>query len=159
LRRMLPAGESPAGIEVGLGTGRFSQALGIKKGVEPSASMRMLASSRGIEVVDGHAEHLPYDDEHFDFVLMSFCISYFNDLHVAFTEAHRVLKKNGVLVLGFLDRNSIIGKQYEDLKDESTFFKTVTVYTVDKVLFELSRARFRNFQFSQTLFRRLEDTN
>lgn len=157
LRAMLPEGNDLTGIEVGLGTGRFSEALGIKEGVEPSAGMRAVATGRGIEVVDGLAEQLPYGDLRFDFVLMTFCISYFNDLHVAFRDAHRVLKKNGVLIVGFLDRNSIIGKQYEEHRAESEFYKTATFYTVDKVVFELNRAGFRHVRLCQTLFHKLEE--
>ncbi|MFZ6014410.1 MAG: class I SAM-dependent methyltransferase [Bacteroidota bacterium] len=157
LRGMLPIGDSLSGIEVALGTGRFSEAMGIKEGVEPSANMRALATKRGIEVIDGLAEQLPYKDLRFDFVLMVFCISYFNDLHVAFREAHRVLKKGGVLVLGFLDKKSIIGREYENRRADSTFYRSATFYTVDKVLFELGRAGFRHFEFCQTLFHALDD--
>lgn len=157
LRAMLPRGDSLSGIEVALGTGRFCEALGIKEGVEPSANMRALAVKRGIEVVDSLAEQLPYGDLRFDFVLMAFCISYFNDLHAAFKETHRVLKRGGAFVLGFLDKNSIIGQEYEERRAKSTFYKSATFYTVDKIIFELKRAGFRHFKFCQTLFHGLKD--
>lgn len=157
LREMLPQGEALTGIEVALGTGRFSEALGIKEGIEPSANMRALAAKRGIEVVDGVAEQLPYGDLRFDFVLMAFCISYFDNLHVALKEAHRVLKRNGFLVLGFLDKKSIIGKEYEKRRPDSTFYKSATFYTVDKVLVELNSAGFKHLKFCQTLFHGLND--
>ncbi|MBT1686462.1 class I SAM-dependent methyltransferase [Dawidia soli] len=157
LREMLPVGDSLSGIEVALGTGRFAEALGIKEGVEPSPDMRARAVKRGIEVVDGVAEQLPYGDLRFDFVLMAFCISYFNDLHVAFKEANRVLKNKGVLVLGFLDKHSIIGRQYEQRLQASTFYRSATFYTADKVHFELTHAGFKRFRFCQTLFHRLEE--
>ncbi len=157
LREMLPEGETLTGIEVGLGTGRFSKALGIKEGLEPSANMRQVAIRRGIEIVDGFAEHMPYADLRFDFVLMSFCISYFKSLHPPFLEANRVLKNDGSLVVGFIDRNSPIGKSYESHKKESTFYKNATFYTVDKVVNELTKAGFRHFKFCQTLFRPLKE--
>lgn len=157
LRQMLPEGENLHGIEVALGTGRFAEALGIKEGVEPSANMRARAIERGIEVVDAVAEKLPYGDLRFDFVLMSFCISYFSNLHVAFKEANRVLKQSGALVVGFIDRASPIGKYYEQHKPESTFYKLADFYNVDKVIFELNRAGFKHFQFCQTLFGELDD--
>ncbi|MGC1241916.1 MAG: class I SAM-dependent methyltransferase [Chryseosolibacter sp.] len=157
LREMLPEGEKLTGIEVALGTGRFSEALGIKEGLEPSVKMRRLAIDRGIEVVDGTAEQLPYADLRFDFVLMAFCISYFEDLHTVFREANRVLKNKGTLVIGFIDRNSTIGDQYEKHKPESTFYKAANFYTVDKVVQELTGAGFRHFKFCQTLFRPLEE--
>ncbi len=157
LRSMMPQGEKLTGIEVALGTGRFSEALEIKEGIEPSANMRKLAVKRGIEVVDSTAEHLPYGDLRFDFVLMAFCISYFDDLHAALREAYRVLKRDGTLILGFLDRNSTIGREYEERKATSTFYKSATFYTVDTIVSELSRAGFKNFKFCQTLFERLDD--
>ncbi|MEX1241077.1 MAG: class I SAM-dependent methyltransferase, partial [Cyclobacteriaceae bacterium] len=157
LREMLPEGDALTGIEVGLGTGRFSEALGIKEGVEPSPNMRRLAIRRGIEVVDGSAEQLPYADLRFDFVLMAFCISYFEDLHIAFREANRVLKQNGALVIGFIDRNSPIGQHYESHKPQSTFYKLANFYTVDKVVSELSGAGFKHFKFCQTLFEPLQE--
>jgi ubiquinone/menaquinone biosynthesis C-methylase UbiE len=157
LRQMLPEGDRLTGIEVALGTGKFSEALGIKEGIEPSPNMRAIAVKRGIEVVDAEAEHLPYGDLRFDFVMMAFCISYFDNLHITFREAHRVLKNKGVLVVGFIDRESTIGKYYEQRKPESTFYKAANFYTVDKVISELKQAGFRHFKFCQTLFKPLDD--
>jgi ubiquinone/menaquinone biosynthesis C-methylase UbiE len=157
LREMLPFGEKLNGIEVGVGTGRFSKALGIKEGIEPSPAMREVAIGRGIEVMDGVAESLPYGDHRFDFVLMNFCISYFADLHSPFKEAHRVLKSNGVLVVGFIDKNSIIGRYYEQNKPNSTFYKHANFYSVDKVLVELTRAKLKHTSICQTLFDSLDD--
>ncbi|MBA4053572.1 MAG: SAM-dependent methyltransferase [Marivirga sp.] len=157
LRQMLPEGDRLTGIEVALGTGKFSEALGIKEGIEPSPNMRAIAVKRGIEVVDAKAEHLPYGDLRFDLVLMAFCISYFDNLNITFREAHRVLKNSGVLVVGFIDRESIIGKYYEQRKPESTFYKAANFYTVDKVISELKLAGFRHFKFCQTLFKPLDD--
>jgi SAM-dependent methyltransferase len=157
LREMLPEGDQLSGIEVGIGTGRFSKALGIKEGIEPSIPMRKLAIERGIEVMDGKAEELPYADMRFDFVLMSFCICYFNELLPPFKEAFRVLKKDGCLVVGFLDKNSAIGKEYEEKRSTSIFYKQANFYSVDKVLHGLKDAGFRYFHIAQTLFHPLHE--
>lgn len=157
LREMLPEGDKLTGIEVGLGTGRFSKALGIKEGVEPSVHMRELAIKRGIEIMDGHAEELPYGDLRFDFVLMAFCISYFDELLPPFKEAFRVLKKDGSLIVGFLDKDSLLGKEYEQHKPESLFYKQANFYSVAKVQNELKAAGFRHFEIVQTLFRPVEE--
>ena len=159
LREMIPEGDNLTGIEVGLGTGRFSEALGIKEGVEPSVPMRELAIKRGIEIIDGVAEELPYGDLRFDFVLMAFCISYFDELLPAFKESFRVLKKDGCLVIGFLDKDSALGKQYEEHKSESIFYKQANFHSVDKVLHALKEAGFRYFNIAQTLFRPLNQIN
>lgn len=157
IRQMLPEGERLTGIEVGLGTGQFAQALGIKEGVEPSPNMRARAVRRGIDALDGVAESLPYKDLRFDFVIMACSISYYDDLHRALKEAYRVLKNNGVLIIGFIDRNSIIGKQYEQQKAESTFYREANFYSVDKLKSELTQAKFKQLEFCQTLFRPLDE--
>jgi len=52
--------ENLRGIEVGLGTGRFAKPLGIKEGIEPAMEMAKEAMKRGVEIMKGVAEHLPY---------------------------------------------------------------------------------------------------
>jgi len=68
IRRFIPSGG--AGVEVGVGTGRFAAPFGIATGVEPSKSMARIARSRGIEVKQAKAEALPFADDTFDFVLL-----------------------------------------------------------------------------------------
>lgn len=157
IRELLPEGDHIRGIEVGLGTGRFAGALGIKEGVEPAPNMRALALKRGIEVMAGEAERLPYKDLSFDFVLMAFSICFFEDLSLAFREANRVLKNGGSLVVGFLDRNSLIGKQYEERKTKSLFYKSAHFFSVKRVIDEFNTHQFRNLQITQTLFHPLDE--
>jgi len=157
IRELLPAGNSIYGIEVALGTGRFAKELGIKEGIEPSPNMRALALKRGIDVLSAEAEHLPYKDMRFDFVLMAFCISYFDDLPAAFKEARRVLKNGGSLIVGFIDKDSIIGKFYEQRKPDSVFYKQANFYSTKRIIAELKKPGFKKLQFSQTLFHALDD--
>lgn len=157
IRDLIPTGDNVSGIEVALGTGRFAKELGIKEGIEPSPAMRAVALKRGIEVLSAEAEHLPYKDMKFDFVLMAFCISYFEDLHRAFKEAQRVLKNGGALIVGFIDKESTIGKFYEERKPESVFYKQANFYTPKRIIAELKQLKFKNLQFSQTLFHALDD--
>lgn len=152
VREMLPEGEHLSGIEIGLGTGQYAKALGIKEGIEPSTPMRVVANKRGIETMNAKAEELPYGDMRFDFVLMVFCVSYLKDLGAAFEEAFRVLKRNGTLVVGFVDRDSVIGQEYEARKHESTFYKHANFFPVTRISDELTLAGFRGLEFCQTLF-------
>ena len=69
------------GVEIGVGTGRFAEPLGIKIGVEPSKRMREIAQNRGIQVLDGMAEKLPFDDSRFDFALMVTTVCFVDDIH------------------------------------------------------------------------------
>ncbi len=157
IRELLPEGDHLRGIEVGLGTGKFSEALGLKEGVEPASGMRELALKRGIEVMAADAERLPYKDMSFDFVLMAFSICYFKDLSLAFSEAIRVLKNGGSLIVGFLDRNSIIGKQYEERKAQSLFYRNANFYSVKRVTEEFRKHQFKDLRYTQTLFHTLDE--
>jgi ubiquinone/menaquinone biosynthesis C-methylase UbiE len=156
LAKMLPKGKSLHGIEIGLASGRFSRALGIKEGVEPAEKMRELAEKKRIFVLNAAAEDLPYKSLQFDFALMNFCISYFESIARAFSEAYRVLRHGGCLVVGFVDKNSTIGKSYEARKAGSIFYRHAKFYTVSKIQSELKKAGFKDLEFSQTLFHSLD---
>lgn len=155
IRDFLPPGNS-RGLEIGMGTGRYAMALGIKEGIEPVAPMRTLARRRGLEVMDARAEDLPYKDLSFDFVLMNFCISYFDNVNMAFREAHRVLRRGGVLIVGFVDRRSPLGREYEDKRMQSTFYRHANFYEPRTIIHWLQDVYFTNIEVRQTLFHPLE---
>ena len=77
---------SGRGVEIGIGSGRFAEPLGITEGVEPSQSMRRLAAGRGLAVTDGVAEALPLEDGSYDFALMVTTICFVDDPRAAFGE-------------------------------------------------------------------------
>jgi ubiquinone/menaquinone biosynthesis C-methylase UbiE len=47
-------------IEVGVGSGRFAQALGIDVGLDPSSKLLEVAKNRGISVLLGRGEKMPF---------------------------------------------------------------------------------------------------
>jgi len=157
VKTLLPT--SGTGIEIGVGTGRFAAPLGIKLGVEPSREMGNIARQKGIEVLDGVAEELPFDDAQFDFVLMVTTICFLDDIEESFKEAFRVLKTDGTLIIGFVDRKSPVGMMYEKHKDENVFYKEATFFSVDEVVSFLKKAGFKDFTFSQTIFSHLNEIN
>jgi SAM-dependent methyltransferase len=155
VRELLPMNSS--GIEIGLGTGRFAAPLGILKGVEPSRSMAELARKKGVEVVAGVAEHLPFMDGEFGFALMVTTVCFLDDIEMAFREVHRVLRPGGSLVIGFVDRDSPLGKEYQTKKDKSAFYQHATFYSMMDIISHLRKAGFGRFTFRQTLFRPLAE--
>ena len=155
VRELLPT--SGSGIEIGLGTGRFAAPLGITKGIEPSRSMAELARKKGIEVIPGVAEHLPFKDKEFGFVLMVTTVCFLDDMEMAFQEVSRVLKPGGSFVIGFVDRDSPLGKEYQKRKDKSAFYQHATFYSTDDIVSHLQRAGFGKLVFRQTLFRPLAE--
>ena len=150
VRSVLPPG---SGIEVGVGTGRFAEPLGIKLGVDPSESMREVAREKGIDVVPGVAEDLPFPDKSLDFVLMVTVICFFDDVPEAFKEAHRVLKPDGSLIVAFIDRGTPTGKVYDFNKHDSAFYQEATFYSAGEVKAMLEGAGFASTKFVQTIFK------
>jgi ubiquinone/menaquinone biosynthesis C-methylase UbiE len=155
IKEQLP--ESKNGIEIGVGSGRFAAPLGIRLGLDPSKEMRKLAQKRGIQVIDGVAEAIPFGDSQFDFVLMVTTLCFLDDVETALKEIHRVLRSGGCLILGFIDANSAMGRLYLQKKNDNVFYKEATFYSVEKVVAHLKKAGFRDFNFKQTLFRPLTD--
>ncbi|MGB9636357.1 MAG: class I SAM-dependent methyltransferase [Thermoplasmata archaeon] len=150
VRMLLP--ESGNGIEIGVGSGRFAASLGIKLGVEPSAAMRALARQRGVEVVDGVAESLPFASAQFDFAIMVTTICFVDNAEVAIKEAYRVLKSGGYLIIGLIDKESPLGKLYQMNKDKSVFYKHAKFYSVGELVTLLEQAGFKDFRLTQTIF-------
>ena len=155
IKALLPA--SGEGFEIGVGSGLFAKPFGIKFGIDPSEKMREIARKRGIDAIDGIAESLPYDDSRFDFALMVTTICFLDDIEAALKEAHRVIKPGGSLIIGFVDKNSALGKQYLKHKNESLFYRIATFYSVDEVVFFLKKAGFRDYTFTQTVFHYLHE--
>jgi ubiquinone/menaquinone biosynthesis C-methylase UbiE len=155
IKEQLP--ESKNGIEIGVGSGRFAAPLGIKVGVEPSSKMREIAQKRGVEVIDGVAEAIPFGDSQFDFILMVTTLCFLDDIEAGLKETHRVLRRGGSLIVGFIDANSPIGRLYQQQKNENVFYREATLYSVEEVVAYLKKAGFKDFNFKQTLFRTLTD--
>ena len=107
LRDIIPT--AATGLEVGVGTGRFAEPLGIGIGVEPAKAMAEMARKRGIDVHEARAEALPFQNESFDFVLMVTIICFLENPMQALVEAKRVLKPGGVIIIGMIDCNSPLG--------------------------------------------------
>lgn len=154
VREQLP--KQGKGLEIGVGSGRFAGPLGINLGVDPSPKMGELAKARGIEVVDAGGEDLPFNDSQFNFALMVTTICFLDDIEKAFRETSRILKPNGHLIIGFIDKNSPVVRIYQKHKDESEFYKIATFYSVDEVVFYLKNTGFSHFVFSQTIFKDLK---
>lgn len=134
IKKVIPKGKD--GIEIGIGSGIFAEPLGIKEGIEPSKAMREKAKRRNLTVVNAVAENLPYRDKSKDFVLMVTTICFVDDINKSFQEVNRILKEDGLFIIGFVDKDSPIGQVYLEHRNESLFYKEATFYNTEK-LFEI----------------------
>ncbi|MDZ7688121.1 MAG: class I SAM-dependent methyltransferase [Halobacteriales archaeon] len=155
LRELVPP--VPDGLSVGVGTGRFAVPLEIGVGVDPSVEMLRHARRRGVESVRGVGEALPFEDGAFDTVLVVTTVCFVDDLGKALQEARRVLSDDGVIVIGYVDADSPLGRRYERRKDENPFYTEATFVTTEELDNELRRAGFVDTKHVQTLFRMPEE--
>ena len=144
-------------VEIGVGSGLFAEPLGIKTGIEPSETMREKAKERGIHVVDGVAENLPWKDNSIDYVLMVTTICFVDDVKKSLSEVYRVLQNNGSFIIAFVDKNSSIGQFYQNNKEESLFYKDATFFSTEELYEYLKEAGFSIKNTQQTIFGKINE--
>lgn len=148
IKRLQPKG---TGVEIGSGTGRFTAPLKISLGIEPAKAMRKRAEERGVNAVHGVAENLPLEDQSYDYAMFITSTCFLDDPQQAYVEAARILKPKGSIVVAFLEKDSELGKIYEQHKHESPFYKDATFYSYAEVTDFLEKAGFSQFQSVQTV--------
>lgn len=149
LKQAIPLNKT--GIEIGVGTGRFAQPFNIGSGVEPSEEMAKMAEQRGIKIITAVAEYLPIENESYDFATMITTVCFLTDIPKAFSEVHRILKPKGEFIIGLIDRNSELGKKYEQEKAVNKFYKHAHFHSIEEITQILTDSGFGNFFYWQTL--------
>jgi SAM-dependent methyltransferase len=150
LKELMPAVGNA--VEIGVGSGRFAVPLGVRFGVDPSLVMLRIARGRGIDAVMGVGEALPFVNACFDMTLMVTTVCFLDDIDHAFREARRILRRDGGIIVGFVDRASPLGQTYLRQRDESLFYRAAQFYTVKEIVRSLRQVGFHKFDFRQTLF-------
>jgi ubiquinone/menaquinone biosynthesis C-methylase UbiE len=142
-----------ARLEIGVGTGRFAEALGISHGVDPAPKPLELAASRGINTSCAAGEQLPYADGKFDGVLIAFTLCFVNDPEQVLREVNRVLRANGELVLGIIPRGSPLGDEYTRRGQEGhPIYSAASFLSIPKTEELLAACGFQVLDHRSTLF-------
>ncbi len=139
------------GIEIGAGTGRFTQPLGIHLGIEPCEAMRNLALRRGANVIAGTAENLPVESSLYDYALLVTIDCFLVMPELAFKEVYRVLKTTGTIIVGLIDKDSKLGKKYEATKNKSKFYKHANFHSVIEIQGKLEKTGFSDIECVQAI--------
>ena len=148
IKKVLP--EKGKGLEIGVGTGRFAQALGIKFGIDPSIEMLKIAKKRGINVRLGSGEYLPFKNDTFDYIAIIITICFVKHPQRVIEESYRVLKNNGRIIVGIIDKDSFLGKFYQ--KKKSVFYKEAKFFNVSELTNLIKEVGFSKFYHCQTMF-------
>lgn len=153
--RLVPA--DAFGVEVGVGSGRFAEPLGVDVGIDPAAAMLERATKRGITPIRGVAEALPLGSNRFDLVLLVTTICFVDDVAASLREAQRVLRPGGDLVVGYVDADSPLGQQYGDQTAENPFYREATFHSTEDLQNAVQDAGFESVDFVQTVFSHSDD--
>lgn len=140
-------------LEIGVGSGRFAQILGIETGIDPSERLIELARRRGVTAFLGKGEQPIFDEASFGTVFLIVTLCFLDSPLEVLKEASRILQPNGKLVLGLVLKDSPWGHVYQAKKAEGhRFYKHATFYDYDKVLKLLDKIGFSIEKVVSTLF-------
>ena len=141
IRNIFPVPDSRS-IEVGAGSGRFAGPLGIKIGIEPSGRLGRMARDRGIEIIRGRAESLPFKDSSCSSVLSVTVVCFLDDPASSFSELNRVLQPGGPLFVAFIERGGDIHRRYLQDGGKARFLSRARFYSRVEITEYLERAGF-----------------
>jgi SAM-dependent methyltransferase len=151
---LLPALPKPW-LEIGVGSGRFAQALGIETGIDPSIKLVEMAKRRGINAFPGRGDQELYDRGTLRTVFLIVTLCFLDSPLKVLKEANRILAPDGKIVLGLVLKESPWGRFYQQKKDEGhRFYKFATFYSRNDVIELLTRAGFTIERTISTLFQR-----
>jgi len=151
LKRLMPT-DRAGWVEVGVGSGRFAQALGVPEGVDPSLPLLEMAAARGTRTVRGIGQKLPYGDDELEGILLVVTLCFLDDPPRAMQEFARVLRPGGRLLVGFVPADSAWGQEYmRKGKEGHPFYSVARFYTCSEALDIAGAAGFRLLNAASTL--------
>lgn len=153
LPRDVPAAYEAHILDIGCGTGRLAGGI---EGLFPGARLcaadialpmlvkagENLYAAGKVELVQADCEALPFKGSAFDIVASSLAYQWAADSFSAFKEAHRVLKKNGLLVFSTLGPGTL--KELRECLSmaRSAYTSPMTFKGPDEIALELKKAGF-----------------
>ena len=100
-------------LEVGCGTGMILKEIHPVArravGIDISPGMLAQAEERGLEVVEGTATALPFEDDSFDVIYSFKVLAHVEEIELAMREVARVLRPGGMAALEFYNPRSVRG--------------------------------------------------
>ncbi len=136
-------------LEIGCGTGNWSNFFagdGFKvTGIDISERMIDIAKSKNIknaEFIVADACNLPFEDESVDNIMAFATLEFIKDRNKTIKEMHRVLKKNGLVMIGALNKSS---QWYQDNKKDA-LYSTANFFDYDSLYTAMSNFGSPNIQ-------------
>lgn len=149
LLKQIPKSEM---LELGCGTGHWSEYFSKKgftlTGIDISEVMLNIARNKNINAEFKYADsqNIPFKDESFKIISSITMLEFVENQDRVINEIYRVLKKGGWLVLGCLNKDSIIAKN----KKNSETFKNANFLTIHEIKSKLEK--FENLSYQSGLY-------
>lgn len=151
LDKVMPKDKSKSGLEIGIGTGRFAEKLGISRGLDPAEAMADIAEKRGIPTEIATAEEMPFKSNTFDYAVIITVDCFLENILKSFRETARILKPKGQFIIGMIDKDSPLGQRYQQNKEDNIFYRHAQFHSVDEITKYLKATGFGEFEYWQTL--------
>jgi len=140
-------------LEIGVGTGRFAEALKIKYGIDSSVGVLKFAKKRGITVIRGKGEKLPFPNKSFGEVFIIVTLCFVDEPMKVLEEASRVLRDNGHIILGLILRESSWADFYlRKGAAGNVFYKVARFYSLNELEVMLQKTNLKIKEASSTIF-------
>jgi SAM-dependent methyltransferase len=134
LKGLLPSLPKPW-LEIGVGSGRFAQVLGIETGVDPSSKLIQMARRRGITTFLGRGEQKLFNQKSFGTVFLIVTLCFLDSPLEVLKEAGRILAPGGKIVLGLVLKESPWGRFYQLKKAQGhRFYKYAKFYSYEETV-------------------------
>jgi SAM-dependent methyltransferase len=153
-KSLLPSLPKPW-LEIGVGSGRFAQTLGIDTGLDPSIKLIEMARQRGVTAFLGRGEQELFDEESFGTVFLIVTLCFLDSSLEALKETSRILMPGGKIVLGLVLKESPWGQFYQVKKAQGhRFYKYANFYSYEETVGLLDQAGFMTEKIVSTLFQK-----
>lgn len=140
-------------LDVGVGTGRFAQALAIDYGIDVSTGVLKFAKQRGIMVVKGEGGGLPFVDSFFGAVLIIVTLCFVDEPVKVLKEASRVLEEDGAVILGLILKGSPWAGFYREKGEAGNiFYRIAKFYSFEELKAMSRKAGLKIVEVSSTMF-------
>ncbi|MEW6457430.1 MAG: methyltransferase domain-containing protein [Acidobacteriota bacterium] len=126
--------ESLSILDVGCGTGHFSQSLSKNNflvGIDISLEMLMFAKRKGFDVIQSSGEKLPVEDNSFDMVVSNNVMQLVKDGKTFIEELLRVAKPGGRIIVSTINGQNITLNLFRII--ERKIYENLRVYTGDEI--------------------------
>ena len=131
-------------VEIGVGTGFFSESVRAEAGIDPSFKMLLRARERGISLlVRAVGERLPFKDRVFGTVIIVVTLCFVDEPLRVLREAYRVLYRGGELISCIIPRESPWGMVYRRKAEEGNpFYSLARFYSREEARSLIRKAGF-----------------